>query len=84
MVVLRDIRFESHCGGSMTPSIGRADVDCGSKGTVGGVSKLVRLVEAFACRFQVQEKMTTEIAEGNNAVLHPAASGSWSRPCTSA
>ena len=62
MVVLRDIEFESHCEHHMAPIIGRAHVGYLPTNKVVGISKLARVVDAYARRFQVQEKMTAEIA----------------------
>jgi GTP cyclohydrolase I len=75
MVVLRDIEFESHCEHHMAPIIGRAHVGYLPTGKVVGISKLARVVEVFARRFQVQEKMTSEIAGCINDVLQPAGVG---------
>jgi GTP cyclohydrolase I len=71
MVVLRDIEFESHCEHHMAPIIGRAHVGYLPTGRVVGISKLARVVDVFARRFQVQEKMTSEIARCINGVLRP-------------
>jgi GTP cyclohydrolase I len=62
MIVLRDIEFESHCEHHMAPIIGRVHVGYLPAGKVVGISKLARVVEAYAKRFQVQEKMTAQIA----------------------
>src|SRR3546814_5907538 len=62
MIVLRDIEFESHCEHHMAPIIGKAHVGYLPDGKVVGISKLARVVEAYARRFQVQEKMTAQIA----------------------
>jgi GTP cyclohydrolase IA len=75
MVVLRDIHFESHCEHHMAPIIGRAHVGYLPSDRVVGISKLARVVEAFARRFQVQEKMTAEIASCINDVLKPRGVG---------
>jgi GTP cyclohydrolase I len=75
MVVLRDIEFESHCEHHMAPIIGRAHVGYLPTGKVVGISKLARVVDAFARRFQVQEKMTAEIARCINDVLQPSGVG---------
>lgn len=72
MIVLRDIEFESHCEHHMAPIIGRAHVGYLPTNKVVGISKLARVVEAFARRFQVQEKMTAQIANCINDVLAPA------------
>jgi GTP cyclohydrolase IA len=75
MVVLRDIEFESHCEHHMAPIIGRAHVGYLPTGKVVGISKLARVVDVFARRFQVQEKMTAEIARCINDVLLPQGVG---------
>src|SRR5687767_1232828 len=75
MVVLRDITFESHCEHHMAPIIGRAHVGYLPRGKVVGISKLARVVEAFARRFQVQEKMTAQIAHCIQDVLDPLGVG---------
>jgi GTP cyclohydrolase I len=71
IVLLRDIRFVSHCEHHMAPIIGRVHIGYLPRHRVVGISKLVRLVEVFARRFQVQEKMTAEIAACLDAVLKP-------------
>ena len=71
MIVLRDIEFESHCEHHMAPIIGKAHVGYLPDNKVVGISKLARVVEAFARRFQVQEKMTAQIANCINDVLAP-------------
>ena len=71
MVVLRDIGFESHCEHHMAPIIGRAHVGYLPRSKVVGISKLARVVEAYARRFQVQEKMTAQIANCIHDVLQP-------------
>ncbi|HSQ70602.1 MAG TPA: GTP cyclohydrolase I FolE [Steroidobacteraceae bacterium] len=75
MVVLRDIEFESHCEHHMAPIIGRAHVGYLPTNKVVGISKLARVVDVFARRFQVQEKMTAEIARAINEVLRPKGVG---------
>jgi len=75
MVVLRDITFESHCEHHMAPIIGRAHVGYLPRGKVVGISKLARVVEAYARRFQVQEKMTAQIAHCIQDVLDPLGVG---------
>ena len=75
MVVLRDIEFESHCEHHMAPIIGRAHVGYLPTRKVVGISKLARVVDVFARRFQVQEKMTAEIAACINDVLKPRGVG---------
>ena len=71
MVLLRDIRFVSHCEHHMAPIIGRVHIGYLPRKRVVGISKLARLVETFARRLQVQEKMTAEIANCLNVVLKP-------------
>lgn len=71
MVVLRDIRFESHCEHHMLPIIGHAHVAYLPRKRVVGISKLARLVEVYAKRLQIQEKMTAQIATTLNEVLTP-------------
>jgi GTP cyclohydrolase I len=75
MVVLRDIEFESHCEHHMAPIIGRAHVGYLPTDKVVGISKLARVVDVFARRFQVQEKMTAEIARCISHVLQPRGVG---------
>ena len=72
MVVLRDIRIESHCEHHLLPIIGRAHVGYLPKSRIVGISKLARVVEAYAKRLQVQEKMTAQIARCIDEVLKPA------------
>ena len=71
MVVLRDIRFESFCEHHMAPIIGRAHVAYLPDKRVVGISKLARLVEVFAKRLQIQEKLTAQIANTLQDVLLP-------------
>ena len=75
MVVLRDIEFESHCEHHMAPIIGKAHVGYLPRNKVVGISKLARVVDVFARRFQVQEKMTAEIARCIEEVLQPRGVG---------
>ena len=75
MVVLRDIRFESHCEHHMAPMIGKAHVGYLPRRRIVGISKLARLVEAFGRRLQIQEKMTAQIANAINNVLQPQGVG---------
>ena len=75
MIVLRDIQFESHCEHHMAPIIGRAHVGYLPDGKVVGISKLARVVEAYARRFQVQEKMTAQIAGCIQRALGPMGVG---------
>ena len=71
MVVLRDIRFESHCEHHLAPIIGRAHIGYLPSGRVVGISKLARVVELYAKRLQIQEKMTAQIANSIAEVLRP-------------
>jgi GTP cyclohydrolase I len=71
VVVLRDIRFESHCEHHMAPIIGRVHIGYLPRNRVVGISKLARLVEVYARRLQIQEKMTAEIASCLDEVLKP-------------
>ncbi|WP_114809606.1 GTP cyclohydrolase I FolE [Paraburkholderia kururiensis] len=75
MIVLKDIRFESYCEHHMVPIIGRAHVAYLPDRRVVGISKLARLVDAFAKRLQIQEKMTVQIADTLNEVLQPRGVG---------
>ena len=71
MVVLRDIRFESHCEHHLAPIIGRAHIGYLPRNRVVGISKFARLVDVYARRLQIQEKMTAEIAACLDSVLKP-------------
>ena len=71
IVLLRDIRLESHCEHHMVPIIGRAHVAYLPHRRVVGISKLARLVEAYAKRLQIQEKLTAQIANTIQEVLEP-------------
>lgn len=75
MIVLRDVRFESHCEHHMAPIIGRAWVAYVPKGRVVGISKLARVVEAYAKRLQIQERLTAQIANTINEELSPEGVG---------
>ena len=75
LIVLRDIEFESHCEHHMAPIIGRVHVGYLPDGKVVGISKLARVVDAYARRFQVQEKMTAQIADCIQRVLQPRGVG---------
>src|SRR5580700_8317680 len=75
MVVLRDIGFESFCEHHMAPIIGRAHVGYLPTERVVGISKLARVVEGYARRFQVQEKLTAQIASCIDEVLKPRGVG---------
>jgi GTP cyclohydrolase I len=71
IVLLRDIRLESYCEHHMVPILGRAHVAYLPHRRVVGISKLARLVEAYARRLQIQEKLTAQIANTINDVLAP-------------
>jgi GTP cyclohydrolase IA len=71
IVLLRDIRLESYCEHHMVPIIGRAHVAYLPHRRVVGISKLARLVDAYAKRLQIQEKLTAQIANTINEVLQP-------------
>jgi len=75
LIVLRDIEFESHCEHHMAPIIGRVHVGYLPDGKVVGISKLARVVDTYARRFQVQEKMTAQIADCIHDVLQPCGVG---------
>ena len=75
MIVLRDIEYESHCEHHMAPIIGKAHVGYLPDGKVVGISKLARVVEAYAKRLQVQEKMTAQIAGCIQRALQPMGVG---------
>lgn len=75
LIVLRDITFESHCEHHMAPIIGVAHVGYLPDNKVVGISKLARVVETFARRLQVQEKLTAQIAQCIESVLKPKGVG---------
>ena len=75
MIVLRDIAFESHCEHHMAPIIGRVHIGYLPTEKVVGISKLARVVEGYARRFQVQEKLTAQIAACIDEVLRPRGVG---------
>ena len=75
MVILRDISFESYCEHHMAPIIGRAHVGYLPTDRVVGISKLARVVDGFARRLQVQEKLTAQIAGCINDILQPRGVG---------
>lgn len=75
MIVLRDIRVESFCEHHVAPIIGHAHVAYLPDRRIVGISKLARLVEMYARRLQVQEKLTTQISSAINAVLQPKGVG---------
>ncbi len=71
IVLLRDIRFESHCEHHLVPIIGKAHIAYLPAVKVVGISKLARLVDAFAKRLQIQEKLTVQIAQTLQQALKP-------------
>ncbi len=71
MIVMRDIRFVSHCEHHMAPITGRAHVGYLPRNRVVGISKLARLVQAYARRLQIQERLTAAIANTLDRVLGP-------------
>src|SRR5512147_2096829 len=71
MIVMNDIRFESHCEHHMAPIIGKAHIGYLPNRRVVGISKLARLVDVYAKRLQIQEKMTAQIADTLQEVLKP-------------
>ncbi|MGH7160352.1 MAG: GTP cyclohydrolase I FolE [Acetobacteraceae bacterium] len=71
IVLLRDVRVESHCEHHILPIIGRAHVAYLPGRRVVGISKLARVVDAYAKRLQIQEKLTAQIANTINEVLEP-------------
>jgi GTP cyclohydrolase I len=75
MIMLRGIRFESHCEHHMSPILGRAWVAYVPDGRVVGISKLARVVEAYAKRLQIQERLTAQIANTVSDVLKPRGVG---------
>ncbi len=75
MVVLRNIRFESHCEHHMAPIIGVVHIGYLPRRRVVGISKLARIVEIYAKRLQIQEKLTAQIANTIEDVLKPLGIG---------
>lgn len=75
MIILRGIRFESHCEHHMAPIVGKAWVAYVPERRVVGISKLARVVEIYAKRLQIQEKMTAQIANTINDALKPQGVG---------
>ena len=75
MIVLRDIRLESHCEHHIVPILGKVHIGYLPAGRVVGISKLARLVEVFAKRMQIQEALTAQIADTIQEVLKPEGVG---------
>jgi len=75
MIVLRGVRFESHCEHHMAPILGRAWVAYVPSGRVVGISKLARVVEIYAKRLQIQERLTAQVANTIEEVLKPRGVG---------
>lgn len=75
MVTLTKIPFESHCEHHMAPILGHAHIGYLPNGRVVGISKLARLVDIFAKRLQIQEKLTAEIADALQTHLQPHGAG---------
>jgi GTP cyclohydrolase IA len=75
MIVLRGVRFESHCEHHIAPIVGRAWVAYIPNGRVVGISKLARVVDIYAKRLQIQEKMTAQIANSIEDALRPQGVG---------
>ena len=75
MIILKDIRLESHCEHHMVPFIGTAHVGYLPGKKIVGLSKLARLVEVFAKRLQIQEKLTAQIANAIDEILQPKGVG---------
>src|SRR5215831_11987316 len=71
IVLLRDIRFTSHCEHHMAPIFGRAHIGYLPRNRVVGLSKLARLLNVYARRMQIQERMTVEIANALDRILEP-------------
>ena len=82
LIALRGIPFESLCEHHMAPILGRAWVAYIPNGRVVGISKLARVVEAFAKRLQIQEKLTAQIANTINDALKPRGVGVFIRAHT--
>ena len=75
MIALRGVRFESHCEHHMAPILGRAWVAYVPSGRVVGISKLARVVEIYAKRLQIQERLTAQVANTIDNVLKPRGVG---------
>jgi GTP cyclohydrolase I len=71
MVVLKDVNFNSHCEHHMAPIVGRVHVGYLPSQRVVGISKLARIVEVFARRLQIQEKLTSQIADTLDTAIQP-------------
>lgn len=71
MIVLKDMRFESHCEHHLAPIIGHAHIAYLPRHRVVGISKLARLLDCYAKRLQIQEKLTAQIANTLNEILQP-------------
>ena len=78
MVILKNMRLETHCEHHMVPIIGKAHVGYLPSGKVVGLSKIARLVDVYAKRLQIQEKLTSQIADTLEEVLKPKGLGSSS------
>ena len=75
MVALRNVRFESHCEHHMAPIIGRVHIAYVPRLRVVGISKLARMIDVYAKRLQIQERLTAQIADTANEVLEPRGVG---------
>ena len=75
MVALRNVRFESFCEHHMAPIIGRCHIAYLPRQRVVGISKLARMVEVFAKRLQIQERLTAQVADTINDMLEPRGVG---------
>ncbi|MDR2646115.1 MAG: GTP cyclohydrolase I [Holosporaceae bacterium] len=75
LIILKDIHFESHCEHHLAPIVGTASVGYLPNGKIIGASKLARIVDCFAHRLQLQERMTIEIGEALELVLSPKGVG---------
>ncbi len=75
MVIVRDIEFYSQCEHHLLPFFGKAHVAYVPQGKVIGLSKMARLVDVFARRLQVQERLTMQVAEAINEAIHPQGVG---------
>lgn len=71
MIVLQGVRFDSHCEHHLLPVTGRAWIAYIPNGRVVGISKLARVVDAYARRLQIQERMTAQVADTIDEVLKP-------------